>query len=94
MGPECSRKSKVQDDGIAQDGRALPLWWAESSLGAGFAASYGAADAEFADAGLQGGALHAEKICGAARAGNTPLGLAKGAEDVLTFRFFQGGDGC
>jgi hypothetical protein len=56
------------------------------------AALDGTADAELAHAGLQGGALHAEKNSGAARAGNAPLGLAKGAEDVLALGFFQGGD--
>jgi hypothetical protein len=58
----------------------------------GFVASDGAADAEFAHAGLQGGALHAEEIGGAAGAGDAPLGLAQGAEDVLALGLFQGGD--
>src|SRR5208337_378089 len=79
---------------IAQDGRVLPLRWAVSSLGTGFAASDGTADAELAHAGLQSGALYAEKICSAAGAGNTPLRLAEGAEDVLAVGFFQSGDGC
>jgi hypothetical protein len=65
-----------------------------SLRGQGFAGLHGAADAELAHAGLQGGALHAQEICGAAGAGDAPLGLAKGAEDVLAFGFFQGGDGC
>ena len=61
--------------------------------GQDFAALDRAADAELAHAGLQGGALHAEKIGGAARAGDAPLGLAEGAEDVLAFGFFKRGDG-
>ncbi|MGB8495845.1 MAG: hypothetical protein WCE53_15705 [Candidatus Acidiferrum sp.] len=67
-------------------GGQYPQW------GAGYSTSKGAADAELAHAGFQGGALHAEKIGGAARTGNVPLRLAEGAEDVLAFGFFQGGD--
>ena len=55
--------------------------------------SDGAADAELAHAGLKRGALHAEKDGGAARAGDAPLGLAEGAEDVLALGFFESGDG-
>ena len=50
-----------------------------------------APDAEFADAGLQGSAFHAEKIGGAARAGDAPFGLPKSAQDMLPLRFFQCG---
>jgi len=67
---------------------AAPVLQAEEiASGQGLAGSDGAADAELAHAGLQSGALHAQKIGGTARAGNTPLGLTKGAEDVLTFGF-------
>ena len=51
-----------------------------------------AADAELAHAGLQGGALHAEKNGGAFGAGDAPLGLAQGTEDVLALGFFESGD--
>lgn len=53
----------------------------------------GAANAELAHAGLQGGALHAEEVGGAAGAGDAPLGMLKRAEDVLAFGFVQSGDG-
>src|SRR5580698_1083290 len=53
----------------------------------------GAADVEFAHAGLEGGALHAEDGGGAFGAGDAPFGLAKSAEDVLALGFFEGGDG-
>ncbi len=51
-----------------------------------------AADAELAHAGLQGGALHTEKNGGAFGAGNAPLGVLQGAQDVLAFGFFEGGN--
>ncbi len=53
----------------------------------------GAADVEFAHAGLQRGALHAEDGGGAFGAGDAPFGLAEGAEDVLALGFFERGDG-
>src|SRR5882762_3640126 len=56
-----------------------------------------AADAEFADAGLQGGAFHAEHVGGAARAGDAPMSLAKGAKDMLALGFLLSSDrssGC
>lgn len=55
--------------------------------------SDGAAEAEFAHAGLQGGALEAEEGGGAAGSGDAPVGKAEGAEDVLALGFFEGGDG-
>ena len=51
----------------------------------------GAADVEFAHAGLEGGALHAEDGGGAFGAGDAPFGLTEGAEDVLALGFFEGG---
>ncbi len=53
---------------------------------------YGAADAEFANASLECGALHAKKGGGAFGTGDAPFGLAQGAEDVLAVGFFEGGD--
>jgi hypothetical protein len=53
----------------------------------------GAADVEFAHAGLKRGALHAEDGGGAFGAGDAPFGLAEGAEDVLALGFFERGDG-
>jgi len=55
--------------------------------------SDGAADVEFAHAGLQGGALHAEDGGSAFGAGDAPFGLAEGAKDVLALGFFESGDG-
>ncbi len=52
----------------------------------------GAADAEFAHAGLERGALHAQQRGGAFGAGNAPLRLLQGAQDVLALGFFQSGD--
>jgi len=43
----------------------------------------GAADAEFAHARLECGALHAEEDSGAFGPGDAPLGLAKRAKNVL-----------
>ena len=51
-----------------------------------------AADAELAHAGLERGALHVEEDGGALGAGNAPLRLLQGAENVLAFGFFEGGD--
>ena len=51
-----------------------------------------AADVEFAHAGLEGGALHAEDGGGAFGAGDAPFGLAESAEDVLALGFFERGD--
>ena len=51
------------------------------------------ADAEFADAGLQRGALHAEKIGCAIWSGDAPFGSAQGAKNVLAFGFFESRDG-
>ena len=51
-----------------------------------------AADAEFAHAGLERGALHAEEGGGAFGTGDAPFGLAQGAENVLAVGFFEGGD--
>src|SRR5580693_10474515 len=53
----------------------------------------GAADVEFAHAGLQCGALHAEDGSGAFGAGDAPFGLAESAEDVLALGFFERCDG-
>ena len=52
-----------------------------------------AADAEFAHAGLEGGALDVEEDGGALGAGDAPLRLLQGTKDVLAFAFFEGGDG-
>ena len=51
-----------------------------------------AADAELAHARLQRGALHSQKDGGALGAGDAPLRLLQGAEDVLALGFFEGGD--
>ena len=51
-----------------------------------------AADTELAHAGLESGALDVEENGGAFGAGDAPLGLLEGAEDVLAFCFFEGGD--
>jgi hypothetical protein len=56
--------------------------------------SDGAADAELAHAGLQGGALHPEQDGGAAWSGNAPSRVSQSAEDVLTLGFFERGDVC
>ena len=56
------------------------------------AALNGAADAELAHAGLEGGALDVEEDGGAFGTGDPPLCLLKRAEDELTFGFFEGGD--
>jgi hypothetical protein len=50
------------------------------------------ANAEFADAGLKRGALHAEEEGRAFGAGDAPLRLLQRAEDVLALGFFEGGD--
>jgi hypothetical protein len=52
-----------------------------------------AADSEFADAGLKSSALHAEEDGGALGAGDTPLGMLQGPEDVLALGVFESGDG-
>jgi len=54
--------------------------------------SDGAVDAEFAHAGLQGGAFHAEDGGGSFGAGDAPLGLAQDLENVLALRFVQGAE--
>ena len=51
-----------------------------------------ATDAELAHAGLESGALHAEKDGGALGAGDAPLCLLQGAKDVLAFGFLESGD--
>jgi hypothetical protein len=51
-----------------------------------------AADAELAHAGLESGALDVEEDGGTFGAGDAPLGLFQGAEDMLAFGFFEGGD--
>ncbi len=51
-----------------------------------------AADTQFAHARLQRGAFHAENGGGAFRAGDAPLRLPEGAEDVLALGFFQSGN--
>ncbi len=51
-----------------------------------------AADAELAHTGLESGALHAEEDGCALGAGDAPLGVLQGAEDVLAFGFVEGGD--
>jgi hypothetical protein len=51
-----------------------------------------AADAEFAHACLESGALDLEEDGSTFGAGDAPLGLLEGAEDVLAFGFFEGGD--
>ncbi len=48
-----------------------------------------AADAELAHTGLESGALHAEEDGCALGAGNAPLCVLQGAEDVLAFGFFE-----
>jgi len=60
--------------------------------GRGLAELDRAADAELAHAGLESGAFDVEKNGGAFGAGDAPLSLLEGAEDVLTFSFFEGGD--
>ena len=52
----------------------------------------GAADAEFAHAGLERGALHAQQRGGAFGAGNAPLRLLEGAQDVLALGLFESGN--
>ena len=51
-----------------------------------------AADAKLAHARLQRGALHAEEDGRALGAGDTPLRLLQGAEDVLALGFLESGD--
>ena len=51
----------------------------------------GTADVEFAHAGLQSGALHAEDGGGAFGTGDAPFGLAQCTQDVLTLGFFESG---
>ena len=46
-----------------------------------------AADAEFAHAGLERGALHAEQRGGAFGAGDAPLGVLERTENVLALGF-------
>ena len=53
----------------------------------------GAADAELAHAGLKSGALHAQDASRALGAGDAPLRLPQGTEDMLAFGFFERGDG-
>ena len=53
--------------------------------------SDGALDAELAHAGLQRGALDAEKLRGSVGAGDAPLGLPQRAQNVLALRFLQRG---
>src|SRR5712691_3100235 len=48
-----------------------------------------AADAEFAHARLERGALHAKERGGAAGSGDAPLSLPQGAEDVLALGFLK-----
>ncbi len=64
----------------------------ERLWGRGLAELDRAADAELAHAGLESGAFDVEKNGGAFGAGDAPLGLFKGAEDVLAFSFFEGGN--
>jgi len=52
-----------------------------------------AADAELAHAGLKSGALHAQDASRALGAGDAPLRLLQGTEDMLAFGFFERGDG-
>jgi hypothetical protein len=52
----------------------------------------GAADAEFAHAGLQRGAFHSQDRGGASRASDAPFRLTQSAQNVLALGFFQGGD--
>ena len=52
----------------------------------------GAADAQLAHASLESGALDVEEDGGAFGAGDAPLCLLQGPEDVLTFGFLEGGD--
>jgi hypothetical protein len=51
-----------------------------------------AADAQFAHARLERGALHAKNGGSTFRAGDAPLRLPEGAEDVLALGFFQSGN--
>ena len=51
-----------------------------------------AADAELAHTSLERGALHAEEDGGTLGAGDAPLRLLQGAEDVLALGFFESGD--
>ena len=51
------------------------------------------ADAELAHARLKSGAFDVEEDGGAFGASDSPLGLFQGAEDVLAFGLFEGGDG-
>ncbi len=51
-----------------------------------------AADAQFAQACLERGALHAENGGGTFRASDAPLRLLEGAEDVLALGFFESGN--
>lgn len=52
-----------------------------------------AANSELAHAGLESGALDVEQDGGALGAGDAPLRLLQGAEDMLAFGFLEGGDG-
>src|SRR5437667_9619998 len=52
-----------------------------------------AADAEFAHARLERGALHPKERGGAAGSGDAPLSLPQGTEDVLALGFLERGDG-
>lgn len=61
-------------------------------MGVSIAELYRAADVEFTHAGLEGGALHAEEERGTFGAGDAPLSLLEGAEDVLALGFFEGGN--
>ena len=51
-----------------------------------------ATDAEFAHARLERGALHAENGRGTLRAGDAPLRLLEGAQDMLALGFFESGN--
>ena len=50
------------------------------------------ADAQFAHASLESGALDVEEDGGPFGTSDAPLCLLESAEDVLAFGFFEGGD--
>ena len=51
-----------------------------------------AADAQLAHTSLESGALDVEEDGSTFGTGDAPLRLLQGAEDVLAFGFFEGGD--
>src|ERR1700745_2674898 len=95
----CARSDREEDDEEKdQDKMAREPGHGDSSLrrrtlrGGSISELNRAVDTELAHARLERGALHSQKHSSAFGAGDAPLRLFQGAEDVLTFGFFECGN--